>query len=57
MKRFKENLEKMQKKAGLKYDLSFSYGIVEYNSKKHNSIKELLNDADQLMYLHKNANE
>ena len=57
MKRFKENLEKLQKKAGLKYDLSFSYGIVEYNSKNHNSIKELLNDADQLMYVHKNANE
>lgn len=35
------------------YDISYSVGIIEYDSQKHESIIDLINDADQLMYAQK----
>lgn len=35
------------------YDISYSVGIIEYDPKKHQSIADLINDADQLMYVQK----
>jgi len=42
-----------QKKAEL--DVSFSFGIVEFEYAKHDSIETLLADADKLMYVNKHG--
>ena len=36
------------------YNISFSYGVVEYDPEKHSAIKTMLNEGDQLMYENKN---
>ena len=38
------------------YDIAYSVGGIEYNLNKHQSIAELINDADKLMYVEKKAN-
>ena len=35
------------------YDIRYSIGMIEYNSKTHDSISALLDDADQKMYIDK----
>lgn len=35
------------------YDISYSVGVIEYDSQKHESIVDLISDADQLMYAKK----
>lgn len=37
------------------YDLEFSYGVVEYDGKKHDSINTLLAEADHRMFKHKKS--
>jgi diguanylate cyclase (GGDEF)-like protein len=52
--KFKKSLEKYNQKAKRGYDISFSYGIVEFNPDKHHSIEALLSEGDSLMYKGKN---
>ncbi|MDH4261438.1 MAG: sensor domain-containing diguanylate cyclase [Spirochaetia bacterium] len=44
---------KYNQESDLGYDITFSYGIVEFNPDKHQTIEMLLNEGDQLMYEHK----
>ncbi len=48
--RFRKSLEKHNQEANRGYDISFSYGVVEFNPKKHSTIETLLADADAVMY-------
>jgi diguanylate cyclase (GGDEF)-like protein len=50
MERFRKSLDKYNQQARRGYDLSFSYGVVEFDPGKHNSINELLIEGDSLMY-------
>ena len=50
MKRFTESLEKFNQKASRGYDITFSYGIVEFDPDKHDSVEALLTEGDSLMY-------
>ena len=44
------SVEKYNQEAKRGYDVSFSYGIVEFNLDKHHTIDALLADGDSLMY-------
>lgn len=48
--RFQHSLEKFNQEADRGYAISFSYGIVEFNPDKHQSIEALLVEGDALMY-------
>lgn len=48
--RFSVSLTQYNKEANRGYDISFSWGIVEYEQDKHSSIDELLSDGDKVMY-------
>ena len=48
--RFRASLEKSNKQANRGYDISFSYGLVEFEPEVHHSIEGLLIQADSLMY-------
>lgn len=48
--RFKESLSEHNQKENRGYDISFSYGIIEFNQKTHIGIEKLLSEADALMY-------
>jgi diguanylate cyclase (GGDEF)-like protein len=37
------------------YKIQFSHGIIEYNSRKHNNLKALLKNGDELMFERKKA--
>ena len=50
IERFSHSLKKSNQEANRGYDVSFSYGIVEFNPEKHSAIEELLADGDSLMY-------
>lgn len=50
IERFNNSLKEYNQKINNGYDISFSYGIVEFNSEKHTCIEELLADGDSLMY-------
>lgn len=53
--RFRQSLEQYNQEANRGYDISFSYGIVEFNPDKHHAVDALLSDADSLMYERKKA--
>ncbi len=53
IERFSSNLTTISKRLALPYPITFSYGIVTYNTKKHRDIEHLINDADQVMYKNK----
>ncbi len=53
VEKFRASLEKTNKIANRGYDISFSYGLVEYESEIHNSIEDLLIQADSMMYQRK----
>jgi len=53
--KFRQSLEKYNQDANRGYDISFSYGIVEYSPEKHPAIETLLTDGDALMYERKKA--
>ncbi len=46
-------LEKNNREKNRGYDLSFSYGIVELDPNRHQSVDELLSDGDAMMYSEK----
>ena len=51
--RFQHSLNEYNQKENREYDIKFSYGIVEYDPEKHNTIDALLKDGDSLMYDYK----
>ena len=53
--RIKRNLMLALRAAGFKYDLKISLGIAYYDPEKEQTIEELLNKADKLMYEEKNV--
>lgn len=53
--RFRQSLETYNQAANRGYDISFSYGIVEFNPDKHLTVDALLSDGDSLMYKRKKA--
>ena len=55
MMRFQQALNNTHQKTACEYDIIFSYGVAEYNEKKHPTLDALLTDADTLMYKTKNA--
>ncbi len=55
MARFEQSLEKYNKKANRGYDITFSYGVVEFRPDNHLSVEALLAEGDSLMYQHKKA--
>ena len=50
MKRFSESLEAINREANRGYDITFSYGIVEFDPEKHATVDDLLAEGDALMY-------
>lgn len=46
----RQALEKYNQEANRGYDISFSFGIVEFNPEKHHTVEALLADGDSLMY-------
>ena len=54
IERFSQSLKKHNQEANHEYDVSFSYGIAEFNPEKHSAIEDLLADGDSLMYEVKN---
>ncbi len=50
VERFRQSLAKCTQDAGLGYDITFSYGAVEFDPDKHPTIEALLAKGDSLMY-------
>lgn len=48
--RLKQSLAAYYHKVGAQYHIEFSYGIAEFDLKKHNSLETMLEEADTLMY-------
>ena len=48
--KFKELVEDNNKECDRGYDISFSYGIVEFDADSHQTIDKLLTEGDLLMY-------
>jgi len=55
LSRFRKSIEKYDQEVNRGYNISFSYGLVEYNPETHNTIEDLLADADAdaIMYTNK----
>ena len=53
--RFARFLNRHNRLANRGYDISFSYGIVGFDSEKHRTLEELLAAGDELMYAIKNG--
>lgn len=53
--RLQQSLDEYTKVSNLDYEMTFSYGIVEYSIDKHHSIDALLEHGDSLMYEYKKA--
>ncbi len=53
VERFTSQLEEATQTDKRPYKISFSYGLVDYDSKRHHSINELMIAADKIMYQHK----
>lgn len=51
--KFSASLEQQYEKADGRYQLSFSYGLVDYNHHAYPSVEDFLEQADLLMYEHK----
>jgi diguanylate cyclase (GGDEF)-like protein len=54
IERFRQSLEKHNQETRRGYDISFSYGIVDYDPDTHQTVDALLADGDSLMYKNKN---
>jgi diguanylate cyclase (GGDEF)-like protein len=50
MEKFRQHIDKYNQQARRGYDISFAYGLVEYDPEKHAGIEALLIDGDSLMY-------
>ncbi len=55
MKRFSQKIEHCNKQQQLGYDITFSYGIVLFDPKKHDSIADLVSEGDEIMYKRKKS--
>ncbi len=55
MTRFEQSLQSYNLQANRGYDITFSYGVVEYRPYEHLTIEALLAEGDALMYEHKKA--
>ncbi len=53
--RLTQSIERHNQEANRGYDISFSYGIVEFEPAKPDTIEALLEQGDSLMYKNKNA--
>ena len=53
--RLSRSLDKFNQEANRGYDISFSYGVVQYDHDRHRTIEALLSDGDTLMYQTKQA--
>jgi PleD family two-component response regulator len=53
--RLHSSLEKVNQEANRGYDISFSYGVVEFDPERHSAIETLLEDGDKLMYQSKKS--
>ena len=53
--RLSRSLDKFNQEANRGYNISFSYGVVEYDHDRHRTIEALLSDGDTLMYQTKQA--
>ncbi len=47
---FKQSLQSYNQERDRGYEIAFSYGMLEFDHKKHNSIEALLSEGDKLMY-------
>jgi len=54
VKSFQSNIDVYNKNSRDEYNISFSYGVVEYDPRKHSAVKAMMNEGDQLMYENKN---
>ena len=50
MKKFKASLDEYNKNARRGYDISFSYGVVEFDPARHKNVELMLAEGDALMY-------
>lgn len=55
VEKFRQSLKKYNQNACRGYDISFSYGIVEYRSDMHVTLEALLADGDSMMYQFKKS--
>lgn len=55
IERFRRSLKKSNQEANRGYEITFSYGIVEFNLETHPAIEELLAHGDSMMYKEKRA--
>lgn len=53
IERFENYFSAYNRNSGNKYDIVFSYGIVEYDPQKHKGVEDMMKEGDQLMYEHK----
>lgn len=53
--KFMRSLADYNREANRGYDLSCSYGVIEYDPLKHKTVEDLLAEGDKLMYRKKNA--
>lgn len=57
MSRFRQSVKKHERNTNRGYEISFSYGVVEIDLERHQTIETLLADADSLMYGIKSAKQ
>lgn len=50
LQRFEQNLKTYNEEARRGYDICYSLGLARYDSNKHESIEDLLSEADDIMY-------
>lgn len=55
--RLRQSLENINREAHRGYDISFSYGTVEFNPNVHSTIETLLSEGDKLMYKEKKSRQ
>ncbi|PRC95240.1 sensor domain-containing diguanylate cyclase [Solimicrobium silvestre] len=55
IRRLRQKLDEYNKKAERGYDISFSVGQIEYDSEKHASLADLIQEADAAMYVKKHT--
>jgi len=53
VERIRNEVEKFNRASGLPFELCISYGIVEYDRKKHRKLNDLLHAGDEEMYRYK----
>jgi len=51
--RFQSGLDELSQKENLDYQVHFSHGIIEFDPDQHNTVAELLDAGDELMYAQK----